>query len=136
VLAEACLFREQALKIIGIESSVLWGPGGAEIASRRIAKVRPGTLSQTPALITRFRDELLAADVTPANQAEPVRNPRSSQVNFEGSKRQKWKPKRRTVEFALLALVVSRLTKRWAGPFWPAFSFLPTLAKRLASTLT
>jgi hypothetical protein len=109
-LADASLYREQALKIVGIEGSVLrgdpaerltvndifaeWCVGRGpelserycekvagcwhrEIASRRISKVRLGRLSQDPALIVRFQDELLAAGVTPANRAEVLKTLRA-----------------------------------------------------------
>ena len=105
-LAEASLYREQALKVVRIEGSVLrgdpaelltvndvfaeWCVGRGpelserycekvagywdrEIASRRISKVRLGRLSQDPALIVRFQDELLAAGLTPANRAEVLK---------------------------------------------------------------
>jgi integrase len=109
-LAEASLYREQALKVVQIEGSVLrgdpaermtvnelfaeWCVGrGAElterycekvarcwdreIASRHISRVRLGRLSQDPALITRFHDELLAAGVKPANRAEALKTLRA-----------------------------------------------------------
>jgi hypothetical protein len=109
-LAEASLYREQALRVVRIEGSVLrgdpaegmtlndlfaeWcvgrGPSlserycekvarywDREIAPRRLSRVRLRRLSRDPALITRFQDELLAADVTPANRAEVLKTLRA-----------------------------------------------------------
>jgi hypothetical protein len=108
-LAEASLYREQALKV-RIEGSVLrgdpaermsvnelfaeWCVGRGpdlserycekvarrwdrEIASRRISKVRLGRLSQDPALIARFQDELLAAGMSAVNRAEVLKTLRA-----------------------------------------------------------
>jgi hypothetical protein len=141
-LAEASIYREQALKIVRIEGSVLRGDPAAgmtvdelfaewcvgrgpslserycekvvgywerEIASRRISKVRLGRLSQDPALLTRFQDELLAAGVTPANRAEVLKTLRA--VLRWGRRRH---PNALTVELSGLFEIPSTQRKRLA----------------------
>jgi len=80
-----------------------------EIASRRISKVRLGRLSQDPALITRFHDELLAAGVTPANRAEVLKTLRA--VLRWGRRRH---PSALTVELSGLFEIPSVARKRLA----------------------
>ena len=141
-LAAAALYREQALKIVSIEGSVLRGDPAErltvndvfaewcvnrgpdlserycekvaacwdrEIASRRISKVRLGRLSQDPALIVRFQDELLAAGLTPANRAEVLKTLRA--VLRWGRRRH---PSALTIELSGLFDIPSTARKRLA----------------------
>jgi hypothetical protein len=109
-LADASTYREQALKIVRAEGSVLredpaanmtvnelfaqWCVGRGplvseryaekvvrcwdrEIGSRRIGRVRLARLSQDPAIITRFQDELVSAGVSAGNRVEVLKTLRS-----------------------------------------------------------